>query len=68
MADNETRMADNETRPAENRPASGTIGLVLGGAFALAAAVFMLVGGQFGGEKKIHGDQDLPPVASPEKR
>jgi hypothetical protein len=56
-------MADKE-----NKPAKGTIGLILGGAFAVAAAAFLLVGGQFGGEKKIHGDQDLPPVASPEKK
>jgi hypothetical protein len=56
-------MADNE-----NKPATGKIGLFLGGAFALAAAIFLLVGGEFGGEKKIHGDQDLPPVASPEKK
>jgi hypothetical protein len=56
-------MAEND-----NKPASGTIGLIVGGAFALAAAVFLLVGGEFGGEKKIHGDQDLPPVASPEKK
>jgi hypothetical protein len=54
---------DNETKSA-----TGTIGLVLGGAFALAAVVFLLVGGEFGGEKKIHGDGDLPPVASPEKK
>ena len=60
-------MADNENRPAT--PATkGAIGLVLGGAFAVAAVAFLLVGGQFGGEKKIHGDQDLPPVASPEKK
>jgi hypothetical protein len=56
-------MADNDEKPA-----TGTIGLMLGGAFALAAAVFLLVGGQFGGEKKIQGDQDMPPIASPEKR
>ncbi len=56
-------MADSE-----NRAKNGTIGLVLGGAFALAAVVFLLVGGEFGGEKKIHGDQDLPPIASPEKK
>jgi hypothetical protein len=56
-------MADNE-----NKPASATFGLVLGGAFALAAMVFLLVGGQFGGEKKIQGDHDMPPIASPEKK
>jgi hypothetical protein len=62
---------DNNERPATGtnaRPATGTVGLMVGGAFALAAVVFMLVGGQFGGEKKVHGDQDMPPIASPEKK
>jgi hypothetical protein len=67
-------MDDNGNRPAsgmadnEKKPAKGFIGLVLGGAFAVAAVAFLLVGGQLGGEKKIQGDQDLPPVASPEKK
>jgi len=57
-------MADNN----DTGPARGTIGLLLGGAFALAAGFFLLTGGELGGEKKINGDQDLPPVASPEKK
>ena len=54
-------MTDNNA----NGPARGTIGLLLGGVFALAAAFFILTGGELGGEKKIKGDADLPPVASP---
>ena len=53
-------MADN------NRP-NGAVGLVLGSILALAAAAFMLSGGELGGEKKVNGDADLPPVASPDK-
>jgi hypothetical protein len=60
-------MADDNDDKNE-RPATGTVGLMVGGAFALAAVVFLLVGGQFGGEKKVHGDQDMPPIASPEKK
>ena len=56
-------MADNNT-PDDNRP-RGSIGLILGGIFAAAAALFILTGGELGGEKKIKGDADLPPVASP---
>jgi hypothetical protein len=51
-------MTDN------NRP-NGAIGLILGGIFAAAAALFILSGGELGGEKKIKSDADLPPVASP---
>ena len=54
-------MADNNP---ENR-SKGGIGLMLGGIFAVAAAFFILTGGELGGEKKIKGDADLPPVASP---
>lgn len=50
---------------ADNNRSNGAAGLVLGGIFALAAALFILTGGELGGEKKVHGDQDLPPVASP---
>jgi hypothetical protein len=39
--------------------------LILGGICAAAAALFILSGGELGGEKKIKGDADLPPVASP---
>ena len=55
-------MADNNT--PDNNP-RGSIGLILGGIFAAAAALFILTGGELGGEKNIKGDADLPPVASP---
>ena len=41
------------------------IGLILGGIFAAAAALFILTGGELGGKKQIKSDADLPPVASP---
>jgi hypothetical protein len=53
-------MADNH-----NGPSGGTIGLLVGGAFALAAMVFLATGG---GVKEVNSDADLPPVASPEKK
>ena len=58
-------MADNNPN---NGPSTGTIGLMLGGLFALAAMVFILTGGQLGGVKEVKSDADLPPVASPEKK
>jgi len=51
-------MADN------NSNSNGAVGLVLGGIFAAAAVAFILTGGELGGQKKVHGDTDLPPVAS----
>ena len=51
-------MTDNNQAP------NGTTGLLLG-VCAVAAALFLLTGGEFGGNKKVRGDQDLPPVASP---
>ena len=65
-------MADNETKgPASEEPkgpAGGTMGLMLGGLLAIAAMVFIVSGGQFGGVKEIRSDADLPPIASPEKK
>ena len=43
---------------------NGSIGLILGGIFAVAAAVFIFSGGQLGGVKEVHSDADLPPIAS----
>jgi len=43
---------------------NGTLGLILGGIVAIAAAVFILTGGELGGTKKIEGDADLPPVTT----
>jgi hypothetical protein len=54
-------MADNNA-PDNNRP---SIGLILGGIFAAAAALFIFTGGELGGTKKVKSDADLPPVASP---
>jgi myosin-crossreactive antigen len=42
---------------------NGTIGLIVGGLVALAAAFFILSGGEMGGKTVIHGDRDLPPIA-----
>ena len=50
-------MTDNNQGP------TGT-GLILG-VCAVAAALFLLTNGELGGNKKVRGDQDLPPVASP---
>jgi hypothetical protein len=50
---------------ADNNPSTGFLGAVLGGIVALAAVVFLLTGGDLGGTKKVEGDADLPPVASP---
>ena len=50
-------MADNTS--------TGFLGAVLGGLVALAAVVFLITGGELGGTKKVQGDADLPPVASP---
>lgn len=55
-------MTDNNT--GNNTPKAG-LGIILGGALVLSAAFFILTGGELGGEKKIKGDGDLPPVASP---
>jgi hypothetical protein len=55
-------MADNDNRQ------KGTIGLILGGIIAVAAAAFILTGGELGGVKEVTSDADLPPVSSPEKK
>jgi hypothetical protein len=46
---------------SDNKP-NGAIGLILGGIFAVAAAVFILSGGV--GVKEVKSDADLPPIAS----
>ena len=43
---------------------SGTLGLIIGGIVAAAAALFLLSGGELGGKKTIDGDQDLPPIST----
>ncbi len=54
-------MTDNNSEG----PTKGTVGLLLGGVCVIAAAFFLLTGGELGGSKKVRGDADLPPVASP---
>jgi hypothetical protein len=51
--------------PINNGP-SGSIGLLLGGIVAIMFAIFLIAGGELG-KKKVQGDQDMPPVSSPEK-
>jgi hypothetical protein len=53
-----------ERSMAENRGSTGYLGVVLGGLVAVMAIVFLLSGGELGGEKKVQGDHDLPPVTS----
>jgi hypothetical protein len=50
---------------ADNHGKNGMFGLVLGGVVVVAAAIFILSGGELGGEKKIKSDADLPPVTTP---
>ena len=57
-------MTDHNEGPNEG-PTKGTVGLLLGGICVLAAAFFLLTGGELGGKKTVRGDADLPPVASP---
>jgi len=40
------------------------LGALLGGLVVVAAVAFLLSGGQWGGNKKVEGDEDLPPVIS----
>ena len=46
---------------------NGTFGLIVGGLVALAAVIFIFGGGEFGGKKTVEGDQDLPPIATPDQ-
>ena len=54
-------MADNDNRR------KGTIGFILGGIIAAAAAAFILTGGELGGVKEVTSDSDLAPVAPGKK-
>ncbi len=44
---------------------NGAFGLIIGGIIALGVVLFILSGGELGGKKTVQGDQDLPPIASP---
>jgi hypothetical protein len=46
---------------------NGILGIIVGGLVALAAIVFMFSGGELGGKTAINGDQDLPPIATPDQ-
>jgi hypothetical protein len=46
----------------DDRKSGGHLGALLGGLVAIAAVAFMLSGGEWGGKKKVDGDEDLPPV------
>jgi hypothetical protein len=52
---------------ADNHGKNGMFGLVLGGVVVVAAAIFILTGGELGGKKGITSDADLPPVTTPAK-
>lgn len=45
----------------------GFFGLIIGGIVAVAAAIFIFSGGDFGGKKTVDGDQDLPPITSTQR-
>ena len=42
-------------------------GLIVGGIVAMAATMFILGGGEWGGKKTVEGDQDLLPVTSTDR-
>jgi hypothetical protein len=46
---------------------NGNLGLIVAAIVVVAAAVFMLSGGELGGKKTVEGDQDLPPVATADR-
>ena len=46
------------------KQSDGYLGALLGGLVAVAAVAFMLSGGEWGGKKKVVGDEDLPPVST----
>jgi len=50
-----------------DRKSNGYLGALLGGIVAVAALVFLLSGGEWGGKKSVKGDEDLPPVAATTK-
>jgi len=49
------------------QPENGTLGLIVGALVALAAIIFMFSGGELGGKTVINGDDDLPPIATPDQ-
>jgi hypothetical protein len=49
------------------QPENGILGLIVGALVALAAILFMFSGGELGGKTVINGDDDLPPIATPDQ-
>lgn len=45
---------------------SGIFGLIVGSLFAIAAVILIFSGGEFSGKKTHGGDQDLPPIVTPD--
>jgi hypothetical protein len=50
-----------------NKDSNGTFGIIIGALVAVIAAIFIFNGGELGGKKTIHGDEDLPPIATTDK-
>jgi len=50
---------------SENKQSQRGLAIILSGAVLLAAAVFIVTGGDLGGTKTVEGDHDLPRVTSP---
>jgi len=46
---------------------NGLFGLIVGGIVAVAIAIFIFSGGDYGGKKTVEGDDDLPPIATADK-
>jgi len=46
---------------------NGLFGLIVGGIVAVAIAIFIFIGGDYGGKKTVEGDDDLPPIATADK-
>jgi hypothetical protein len=46
---------------------NGLFGLIVGGIVAVAIAIFVFSGGDYGGKKTVEGDDDLPPIATADK-
>ena len=48
----------------DNRGPTGKLGVALGALIAIAAAVYLLSGGEHVCKKTVNSDNDLPPIAS----
>ncbi|MGA8961331.1 MAG: hypothetical protein WB475_14095 [Pseudolabrys sp.] len=50
-----------------NKDSNGSFGILIGGVVAVIAVIFILSGGELGGNKTVEGDQDLPPISTTDK-